>query len=105
MSQNPIQTAAETLDRALLEGRETSRITERLPELSLPDAYRIQDAGMGLRYARGEKPIGLKMGFTSRAKREQMGLHFPIYGVLTDRMQIFDGGIIPMKESIHPKIE
>jgi 2-oxo-3-hexenedioate decarboxylase len=100
-----IETAARTLDDALLEKREVVRLTEAWPELSLPDAYRIQDAGIALRVGRGENPIGLKMGLTSRAKREQMNLGSPIYGVLTDRMQIRDGGTFRVPGGIHPKIE
>lgn len=105
MTENPLQVAAQILDAALLESREVKRITETQPDLTLVDAYRIQDAGMNLRYARGEKRIGLKMGLTSRAKREQMNLDLPIYGVLTDRMQIRDGETFPLHGSIHPKIE
>ena len=32
----------------------------------LEEAYRIQDAGLALRHAEGEKSIGVKLGFTSK---------------------------------------
>lgn len=93
------------LDRARLEAREIQPLVQTYPELDLEAAYRVQDEGIRLRESRGEKAIGLKMGFTSEAKRQQMGLHLPIYGVLTDRMKVQDGGVFSLKGSIHPKIE
>lgn len=96
---------AKVLDDALLEGRETERLTVRFPELSLEEGYRIQDEGIKLRLARGEQVIGLKMGFTSEAKRKQMNLGAPICGVLTDRMEVPEGGVFELEGKIHPKIE
>ena len=96
---------AKTLDNALLEAREIERLTVKVPDLALADAYRIQDAGIKFRLDRGEKLVGLKMGLTSKAKRDQMNLDSPIYGVLTDKMQVSDGSIFSLKAKIHPKIE
>ena len=95
---------AQYLDAGLREGRELDRITSTDPGLSIEDAYRIQAEGIHLRQARGEKVIGMKMGLTSKAKREQMGLHSPCYGVLTDRMEV-RGGSFGLEGTIHPKIE
>ncbi len=96
--------AARTLDEGLLHARECARLTERHPELALDDAYRIQAQGISLRLARGETLRGYKMGLTSQAKREQMGLHSPVYGVLTDRMEVREG-TYRLQGQIHPKIE
>jgi 2-oxo-3-hexenedioate decarboxylase len=96
---------ARYLDDALTSAREVKRLTETEPKLTLEEAYRIQDLGIELRRERGQVPRGLKMGLTSRAKREQMGLHSPIYGVLTREMELADGATFSLKGSIHPKIE
>ena len=61
--------------------------------------------GVDLRLKRGEKIVGYKMGLTSKAKMEQVGLDTPIYGVLTDVMQIPNHTQFALKNSIHPKIE
>jgi 2-oxo-3-hexenedioate decarboxylase len=45
------------------------------------------------------------MGLTSEAKRRQMNLKSPCYGVLTDRMRVEDGATFGLKGTIHPKIE
>ena len=68
-------------------------------------AYAIQEQGLLLRKAEGEKGLGLKMGLTSKAKREQMNLDSPLYGELTDKMQVKNEGIFSLQKSIHPKIE
>ena len=104
-TQTLVRTLAKTLDDAMLEAREIERLTLTHPDLSLEDAYVVQDHGIRLRLGRGERQIGLKMGLTSKAKMEQMGLHSSIYGVLTDRMQVMDGGTFSLKGAIHPKIE
>lgn len=105
LSQNQIADLAKHLDQATLEAREVERLTIRHADLSLSDAYSIQEAGIRLRLGRGERQIGLKMGLTSEAKRKQMNLKSPCYGVLTDRMQIEDGAVFSLKNKIHPKIE
>ncbi len=69
------------------------------------EAYAIQTASLEKRYSRGEKFIGLKMGFTSRAKMEQMGVHDMIWGRLTDAMWIEPQGILDFNQFIHPRVE
>jgi 2-oxo-3-hexenedioate decarboxylase len=99
------QELAQLLDQARLEARAVPPLTKAHPELPLRHAYDIQAEGVRLRTAKGERVVGLKMGLTSEAKRKQMNLDSPVYGVLTDRMQIAAGGVFRLPGSIHPKIE
>ncbi len=99
------QELARLLDQARLEAREVPPLTRTHAELPLRDAYAIQAEGIRLRTARGERVVGLKMGLTSEAKRKQMNLDSPVYGVLTDRMQVPAGGVFRLQGTIHPKIE
>lgn len=101
----PVPELALHLDTALREAREVERISTRYADFTLADAYAIQDAGILLKTQRGERPIGFKMGFTSEAKRQQMGLGAPIYGVITDRMAVEEGSRYSLTGTIHPKIE
>jgi 2-oxo-3-hexenedioate decarboxylase len=71
----------------------------------LATAYRIQQAGIRLRQQRGERVVGLKLGFTSRAKMIQMGVDALIWGELTDAMQLSDGGRLDLAKLIHPRVE
>jgi len=93
------------LHAARLDRREIERLTAEFPELSLALAYQVQALGIGLRVAAGERVAGVKMGLTSEGKRRQMDLHAPVYGVLTDAMQVADGGAFSLTEAIHCKVE
>lgn len=105
MSPSPHDTLARLLDDARLQAREVPPLTRQHPDLSLRDAYAIQAEGIRLRLARGERQVGLKMGLTSEAKRRQMNLDSPVYGVLTDRMEVPANGVFRLAGSLHPKIE
>jgi 2-oxo-3-hexenedioate decarboxylase len=96
---------ARQLDEARRLRREIEPLSKTFAELDLDDAYRIQRVGIGLRVARGEVIAGYKMGLTSKAKREQMGLAQSVYGILTDAMRISDGAQFQVARGIHPKVE
>lgn len=100
-----IQQLARELHDARLERRSVAPLTQSHPGLDLDAAYLIQHAGQALRERAGERVIGYKMGLTSKAKREQMNLLSPVYGVLTEPMQVADGGSFAVGAGIHPKIE
>ncbi|PVX73210.1 2-keto-4-pentenoate hydratase [Paraburkholderia unamae] len=73
--------------------------------LSLDDAYAIQRASIARRLARGERRVGVKMGFTSRAKMVQMGLSDVIWGRLTSAMQVEENTAISHANYVHPRVE
>ena len=93
------------LYEARKEAQEQEPLTLSHKELDLSMAYRIQAHGIELRRKDGESVVGYKMGLTSKAKMEQMGLHQPIFGVLTDRMQVSHKGEFSLAGKIHPKAE
>jgi 2-oxo-3-hexenedioate decarboxylase len=96
---------AGTLDDARRSRREIEPLHKTFGDFSLDDGYRIQRAGIGIRVDRGEAIAGYKMGLTSKAKRDQMNLAMPIYGVLTDAMRIPDGQAFHVARGIHPRVE
>src|SRR6185295_3696876 len=73
--------------------------------LTLDEAYDVQARLLSRRYGRGERPIGIKMGFTSRAKMAQMGVSDLIWGRLTDRMLHASGDTISRRAFVHPRVE
>src|SRR3989338_10541782 len=103
LSTGTLYRVAKNLDEAFLEKKELRKITKEFGDLSLDDAYKIQTEVVRLRASRGERSIGFKMGLTSKAKMEQMGVNTPIYGILTDKMQIANE--LHLSEFIHPKAE
>ena len=62
------------------ERRELQAITKQVDELSIDDAYAIQAALLELQLDRGDTLAGAKLGLTSVAKQEQMGVDEPCYG-------------------------
>jgi 2-oxo-3-hexenedioate decarboxylase len=90
---------------------DAARFAKEVPQfdtqgsLSLADAYGIQSASIRRRIDRGERRVGVKMGFTSRAKMVQMGLSDVIWGRLTDAMQIEEGSDVPRARFVHPRVE
>ncbi len=72
---------------------------------SVQEAYEIQRASIERRRQRGERTIGLKLGFTSRAKMLQMGVDSLIWGWLTDSMLEEDGAPVDLGRFIHPRVE
>jgi 2-oxo-3-hexenedioate decarboxylase len=100
-----LDTIAARLDEAALTARATHQITHDDPGFSLSDAYAVQARLIDRRIARGERLIGVKMGFTSRAKALQMGVDDVIWGRLTDAMVVADGGVLNLGRFVHPRIE
>lgn len=97
-----IAALAQRLDNAALTATATPQLTE---PLSTEDAYAVQGQSMALRYARGERRIGIKMGMTSRAKMAQMGITEMLWGRLTDAMLVEDGGKVDFAAFVHPRVE
>ncbi|WP_321390256.1 2-keto-4-pentenoate hydratase [Emcibacter sp.] len=96
---------AELVDTAALDANEIPQLSQAGSELTLEQAYEVQALSLKRRYERGEVPLGIKMGFTSRAKMVQMGLDEMIWGRLTDKMLIEDGGEIDLEDYVHPRVE
>jgi 2-keto-4-pentenoate hydratase len=87
---------------------DSATATEQLSHaatVSIEAAYDIQARLMTYRYERGEQLVGLKLGFTSKAKMEQMGVQDMIWGRLTDAMHCRADGKIERAAFIHPRAE
>jgi 2-oxo-3-hexenedioate decarboxylase len=81
------------------------RLTARHADLDLDTAYTVQALGVQDRLAGGERLTGLKLGLTSRAKQETMGVDTPIYGRLTSGMLLDAAEPISLDRYIHVRAE
>ena len=99
-----INNLAATLDEAALNAKAIPQLSLQEP-FSIGDAYKMQRISINRRYERGEKFVGMKLGFTSKAKMEQMGVHNVIWGRLTDSMELVNNGILNLEKFIHPRAE
>lgn len=76
-----------------LRGRHTvAPLIEQDPSLTIDDAYAISLDLLARRLADGEKIVGKKIGATSKAVQDMLGVHQPDFGFLTDWMWV-DGDI------------
>ena len=66
----------------LLTGRQITPITARYPAFKIADAYRIARTICDLRAARGERPVGRKIGFTNRDAWPRFRADAPMWGYL-----------------------
>ena len=82
---------------------ERAPLSAEWPDLDVDTAYAIQDEALRQRRARGETLIGVKLGLTSRAKQERMGIDAPLLAWLTDAMVLPAG--VPVPSLIHPRAE
>jgi 2-keto-4-pentenoate hydratase len=72
-----VATLAERLDSAAFNATATPQLED---PITLDEAYAVQRESIARRLARGETRVGIKMGFTSRAKMVQMGVSDLIWG-------------------------
>lgn len=87
------------------ERREVEAITKQLDDLGLDDAYAIQAALLELQLGRGDSLAGAKLGLTSVAKQEQMGVSEPVYGWVPTSSVLDSTGNVAIDELIHPRCE
>jgi len=96
---------AALLDDAACTATPVEQLSETGHGLDIESAYAIQARSVQRRIDRGETLVGIKMGFTSRAKMQQMGVSDLIWGRLTDAMRIGNGTRLPLSRFIHPRAE
>jgi 2-oxopent-4-enoate/cis-2-oxohex-4-enoate hydratase len=63
-------------------------LIETDPSLTIDDAYAISLDTLARRIADGETVVGKKIGVTSKAVQDMLGVHQPDFGFLTDRMWV-----------------
>lgn len=100
-----VESVAAELLRCEDERIERPPFTDEWPELDLDTGYAIQDLNLRMRLERGERLVGVKLGLTSRAKQERMGVDFPFVAWLTDAMILPTGDPVPQSRLIHPRAE
>lgn len=80
-------------------------LREQYPDLSLADAYAIQEAYADLRRSNGARLVGRKIGATSLAIQRLFDIDTPDFGHVFDDMVHPNGGSIRASDLIAPKVE
>ncbi|MFV8049129.1 2-keto-4-pentenoate hydratase [Mycobacterium sp. 48b] len=80
-------------------------LTDRHGDIDVVDAYEIQLINIRQRVAEGARIIGHKVGLSSKAMQDMMGVDEPDYGHLLDEMEVFEN--VPVKSSnfLYPRVE
>ncbi|MCD4851280.1 2-oxopent-4-enoate hydratase [Arthrobacter sp. AK01] len=80
-------------------------LRDRVPGMTLQDAYTVQQYQLHHHLARGRVLAGRKVGLTSRAIQQQLGVDSPDFGYFFEDMVHHHGAEIPASHFIQPKVE
>jgi len=102
----------DTLQAAALALRDARRLRRPIAPISagfgiagLDAAYAVAEINTQARLAEGRRVVGKKVGLTSRAVQQQLGVDQPDFGVLFDDMEYLDGDAVPAGGLMQPKVE
>jgi 2-oxopent-4-enoate/cis-2-oxohex-4-enoate hydratase len=105
MEKKRIDQLGDELYQALSSRQVIDPLTSRHPDMSIEDAYQVQQRMLSHRLAAGERVVGKKIGVTSKAVMNMLGVFQPDFGYLLDGMIYNEGEAIPMDRLIQPKAE
>jgi 2-keto-4-pentenoate hydratase len=97
--------AAAAVRDARRDRKTISRISETHAISGLDAAYAVAEINTRHRHEAGVRVVGMKVGLTSKAVQQQLGVDQPDFGILFDDMEFLNGQDIPMSRLIQPKVE
>ncbi len=100
-----VSDAADRLFQAARTRTTLDLLSAGAPGLTMADGYAVQDALLDRHIAEGARIVGAKLGLTSVAKQQEMGVHEPIGGWLTDRMALAWGEPLDTSTLGQPRCE
>ena len=80
-------------------------LTAAHPEIDVVDAYEIQLINIRRRVAGGARIVGHKVGLSSEAMQQMMGVDEPDYGHLLAEMEVFSDRPVPAGRYLYPRVE
>lgn len=100
-----IKRYGDELYEAFLARKTVRPLSEREPDMSIDDAYKIQLRMVSRRVQGGETVVGKKIGVTSKPVQDFLGVYQPDFGQLTSGMVYQEGDVIDLGTMIQPKAE
>ena len=105
MNSTLIEQLGDELYGALTACQVLDPLSSRHPDITIEDAYAIQQRLIARRLGAGERVVGKKIGVTSQAVMNMLGVFQPDFGILLDGMVYNEGQPIEAKTLIQPKAE
>lgn len=106
MTQQNIISAADALHRARKERAPIAPVSTTFDIASAADAYAVASVNTRRQLLdAGARVVGLKVGLTSKAVQQQLGVNQPDFGVLLDDMAYLNGDTIAAGRLMQPKVE
>ncbi|MCW5631459.1 MAG: fumarylacetoacetate hydrolase family protein [Rhodoferax sp.] len=100
-----IEQAAQALAKARNDRRPIAPVSVSHGIAGLDAAYAVAELNTRARLESGRRIVGLKVGLTSRAVQQQLGVDQPDFGVLFDDMEFLNGQDVPTARLLQPKVE
>ena len=105
MDQKTIDALGDSLYDALVARTPIAPLSAAHPDMTIEDAYHVQQRMIARRLEKGDRVIGKKIGVTSKAVMNMLGVHQPDFGYLLDSMVFNEGESVDMDTLIQPKAE
>jgi 2-oxo-hept-3-ene-1,7-dioate hydratase len=97
--------AAQLLINAEAERKPILQLSKTWPDITIEDAYAIQNEVVKHKVSNGAKVIGHKIGLTSKAMQQSSQIDEPDYGHLFDYMMLNDGAKVTHSSYCVPRAE
>lgn len=105
MTPNQVEQLATDLLRSETDRIAIPALTTTDASLTLADAYAIQSRNVAVRVAAGEVVRGHKVGLTSKAMQDMLGVDEPDFGIIFDTMLVESGDSVAVDQLIAPRVE
>lgn len=105
LSKEQIIFQAQRHHKAEKERKQIKATTLTHPNMTIDDAYAIQNEWMNIKKTEGRKVVGHKIGLTSKVMQKAMNINEPDYGTLLDDMVFEEGSTIDTDAFLDPRIE
>ncbi|WP_085993281.1 2-keto-4-pentenoate hydratase [Oceanobacillus senegalensis] len=100
-----INEAITSLIDAEKQRKQIQPFTEVHKDITVDEAYRIQLGVIEHKKNNGDKVVGKKIGLTSKAMQEMLGVDQPDYGHLLKSMIYEEDSVVSLEQFIQPRVE
>jgi 2-keto-4-pentenoate hydratase len=100
-----VEQAAKNLWEADNNRQPIDPLTETYPDITVEDAYAIQKQVQAWKLESGSRLIGHKIGLTSKAMQNALGVPEPDFGSLFEHALLPEGSFVRYEQFLQPKVE